>query len=508
MILKVDPDNPELDAIEEAVDVLLDGGVIALPTDTVYGLAVDATNPRAVEALRALKGRDADKPIAVLIDSMTLFRNLTVRPSEHALQMAEAYWPGALTLVVNKRKEALRAVSGDTSLGLRMPDHLTALSVISMLARPVAASSANLSGEPVLRSAREIADIFGNQLDLILDAGEIGGDGASTVLDMTGDKCRILREGPIGRAKLRETLGDSLEEGKPRRPLATPAALFASRRWCFSTLGCAELDLPGVLKLADRFGVREIELRALSDNMDVPTELEKEFGTPEKLRAALDAARVRVAVIDTSFGLIGADDAKRAQLLRFPPWADALGTPWLRVFDGGKFEDVLSEDYIREASETVAWWRKTRAENNWKTDIIIETHDALCSAENCARFEAALDEPVGLLWDAHHPWFKAKEPLATTWRRIRQHVRHVHFKDSLREPILQFPYTYQLLGKGAFPLSELIALLDRDGFVGAISLEWERKWHPYLPPLDEALDSLARFMAGPEAEYQSPLDSQ
>ena len=204
-------DMPDVAVIEEAVDVLLDGGVIALPTDTVYGLAADATNPVAVAKLYEIKKRSADKPVAVLIDSTRMFRTLVTELPEGVEALLERHWPGPLTLVARKRKAALQAISRDVSLGLRMPDSVVALGLVSMLGRPVAATSANLTGQAPARTAQEIAERFGDQLDLILDAGPAPETGDSTVLSLLETPFRILREGPVTRAVLQETLENLLD---------------------------------------------------------------------------------------------------------------------------------------------------------------------------------------------------------------------------------------------------------------------------------------------------------
>jgi 5-(carboxyamino)imidazole ribonucleotide mutase len=210
-IRPVQADMPDVAVIEEAVDVLLDGGVIALPTDTVYGLAADATNPVAVAKLYEIKKRSADKPLAVLIDSTRMFRTLVTELPQGVEALLERHWPGPLTLVARKRKAALQAISRDVSLGLRMPDSVVALGLISMLGRPVAATSANLAGQAPARTAQEIAERFGDQLDLILDAGPAPETGDSTVLSLLETPFRILREGPVTRAILQETLENLLD---------------------------------------------------------------------------------------------------------------------------------------------------------------------------------------------------------------------------------------------------------------------------------------------------------
>ncbi|MFP4542201.1 MAG: sugar phosphate isomerase/epimerase family protein, partial [Opitutales bacterium] len=113
----------------------------------------------------------------------------------------------------------------------------------------------------------------------------------------------------------------------------------------------------------------------------------------------------------------------------------------------------------------------------------------------CLAFEDLLERPCPILWDAHHTFHKAGEAIAETWERIRPFVRHVHFKDSVAEPNEINDYTLALPGEGRFPLAELFHLLRRDGYRGAVCLEWERKWQPWSPPLSAALEGLARTLA-------------
>ncbi|MBN1866681.1 threonylcarbamoyl-AMP synthase [Candidatus Sumerlaeota bacterium] len=209
-IQKLDPDAPYIDVIERAVDVLLSGGVVAFPTDTVYGLAADATNPEAVEKLHSIKGREADKALPVLIDSLKMFGTLSVEIPEGIDDVIDRHWPGPLTLVVRKRSAALKAVSPDDTLGLRMPDNMIALGLINMLARPLASTSANRTGERPASTAQEVEEILGDKVDLILDGGPTPGSAVSTVLSLVEEPFRVLRQGILEHAALKEILGDQL----------------------------------------------------------------------------------------------------------------------------------------------------------------------------------------------------------------------------------------------------------------------------------------------------------
>ena len=250
----------------------------------------------------------------------------------------------------------------------------------------------------------------------------------------------------------------------------------------FSTLGCPDFSLPEALALAARFALDAVELRALSGAVDLPGYFARHYTSPEDLAAVLNASPVRVLAFDTSFKLIGARTKDRASLLAFVPWAEAAGVPWLRVFDGGH---AGSAPELAEAAENLHWWREQRARHGWQVDWMVETHDSLLTAAAIQHFAAALPG-AHLLWDAHHTWRKGGEDPVVTWTAIAPLVVHVHVKDSVSQPDGPHPFTYVLPGSGEFPAQALLRTL-RPVFSGAVSLEWERLWHPSLPPLESAL---------------------
>ena len=208
---RIEPDEPDVMLIEEAVDCLLDGGVVALPTETVYGLAVDATNPDAVEQLYALKDRDRDKPITLMVDSPKMLaaiaRNLTVE----IRRLMEAFWPGPLTIVFEKRGENFQHITRGDTIGVRLPDHSTPLALMQALARPLACTSANLSGAAEAHTADAVEVAFGDSINLILDAGQLELQPASTVVDITGEPYRILRAGSVTPEQLAAIVGEKME---------------------------------------------------------------------------------------------------------------------------------------------------------------------------------------------------------------------------------------------------------------------------------------------------------
>ncbi|HXQ81784.1 MAG TPA: TIM barrel protein [Opitutaceae bacterium] len=254
----------------------------------------------------------------------------------------------------------------------------------------------------------------------------------------------------------------------------------------FSTLGCPGLNLGGVCALARSYGVGAVELRVLESSVDLPAYFSRLGTAPATLSAVASAEGIRIAAIGTSLRLIDGTDEDREKFLEFVPWAEAMDVPRLRVFDGGSKADDVE---MKRALAAFTWWRAIRAERGWKTDIMVETHDALLSAAAIDRFTREVPG-AAILWDSHHTWRKGGEDPAATWRAIGRHVVHIHVKDSVGGADAGSPARYVLPGTGEFPMADLRAALAGD-YTGPLSLEWERLWHPELAPLEEALRSSA-----------------
>lgn len=259
---------------------------------------------------------------------------------------------------------------------------------------------------------------------------------------------------------------------------------------CVSTLGFPECDFSSLSALCRDFSIPMVELRAIEDRLDLPAWFQEHYQTPQRLQAALADLPFRIQVLDSSFSLAGGKEGARDELVALAEWADALGVPWIRVFDGGRFDPEAPADAFQPHLESILWWRRLRRDRGWKTDLLVETHDLICSTANCLRLQTLLDQPVALLWDAWHLWYKNHEALEDTWAALHPFIRHIHFKEGTRSPILQYSYSYCLPGSGEFPLAKLFQILAEASYSGPICLEWERKWHPYLPPLRDALQAL------------------
>ena len=192
------------DALTMAKKVLDQNGLIAFPTDTVYGLASRLDSAKAIEGLFLAKGRDFNKAIAVLVGDVEQLSQVARKLPENALELAARFWPGALTLVVYRLPELPVNLSPSETVGVRMPDHAFARKLLRACG-PLATTSANISGQANPLSAAEVEAQLGGRIDLILDGGPVPGGIPSTVVDCTSPDVKILRKGAISEAEIRKT---------------------------------------------------------------------------------------------------------------------------------------------------------------------------------------------------------------------------------------------------------------------------------------------------------------
>ncbi|MDD6190376.1 MAG: L-threonylcarbamoyladenylate synthase [Firmicutes bacterium] len=201
--------------IEKAARILRDGGLVAFPTETVYGLGANAFDEKAVAAVYEAKGRPSDNPMIVHISRASDIGQLTRRLSPDIVTLIENFWPGPLTLVVKKRPEVPdRTTGGLDTVAVRMPDNETALELISTALCPVAAPSANLSGSPSPTRAVDVIEDLDGKVDAIIQGEDCRVGIESTVVDMTGDVPTILRPGIITAENLEAALGKKVEYDK------------------------------------------------------------------------------------------------------------------------------------------------------------------------------------------------------------------------------------------------------------------------------------------------------
>ncbi len=199
-ILRVHPDEPQADRIDYIVSCLRNGNVVALPTDTFYGLAVDPVNLRAVEQIYQIKTRQKHKPLSLLIASLAQAYEL-VRDTDPLLdKLADSFWPGPLTIIVRAGvKLPLRSTANTGNVALRVPAAAIPRAVVERLGLPITATSANLRGAPECTHAASVRDQIGDRIPLIVDGGPTGYAQPTTIVDLSlgPGRWEILREGVI-----------------------------------------------------------------------------------------------------------------------------------------------------------------------------------------------------------------------------------------------------------------------------------------------------------------------
>ena len=203
-------------AIDEAVHTISRGELIVMPTDTVYGVGADAFTPEAVQALLDAKGRGRQAPPPVLIPDVRTLDGLATDIPDGARELAEAFWPGGLTLIL-RAQPSLAWDLGEThgTVALRVPDHPVALAVLRRTG-PLAVSSANLTGRPAAVTVEEAYKQLGAVVPVFLDGGQAPGQVASTIIDATGPTLRVVRAGALTLAQLREVA--DVEDPSEARP--------------------------------------------------------------------------------------------------------------------------------------------------------------------------------------------------------------------------------------------------------------------------------------------------
>ncbi|MTI46878.1 L-threonylcarbamoyladenylate synthase [Sporosalibacterium faouarense] len=204
-IIKIDENNPESGKIKIAADVLKKGGLVAFPTETVYGLGANALDEKAVSNIFMAKGRPDDNPLIVHIADISQIDSLVEDIPEKAFKLMERFWPGPLTIIFNRSKIVPDKITGGLStVAIRMPNHKISLKLIREANLPIAAPSANTSGRPSPTDSLHVIEDLNGKIDVIIEGGPTGIGVESTVLDISGDVPLILRPGGVTQEDLEE----------------------------------------------------------------------------------------------------------------------------------------------------------------------------------------------------------------------------------------------------------------------------------------------------------------
>lgn len=202
-ILSVDPEFPDQETINKAARLIKEGGLVVFPTSSFYGLATDAFNREAVDKVFRVKKRDPQKPLLILIACLADLAPLVRVIPRTAMRLVEVFWPGSLTLVFLAADLLPPNLTGYTGqIGIRLAGHPVACSLVKAVGSPITGTSANLSGKGACTAVAKLGYHVRNQVDLVLDAGTLVGVKGSTVVDVTVDPPKILRDGVIGAEKI------------------------------------------------------------------------------------------------------------------------------------------------------------------------------------------------------------------------------------------------------------------------------------------------------------------
>ncbi|MBS1369836.1 MAG: sugar phosphate isomerase/epimerase [Lentisphaeria bacterium] len=253
-------------------------------------------------------------------------------------------------------------------------------------------------------------------------------------------------------------------------------------KWGFSTLGCPANSLAESAALADEFGFRYLELRAVDDSINLPLV----FSDPEKRALLMElAGEGRIRVFGSSFGFASRKN-DYDELEALGRLADGAGVPYLRVFGGFSFEEEFDGEKAGIARRNLEWFRSL----GLKAQLALETHDGFSSAARCRRLFEQLGETLPVIWDAHHTCRYAGEAFADSWALLAGHVVDIHVKDSKLDADGKLVATVP--GEGDLAVPQLLELLEEADYTGLVTLEYEKLWHPYLPELRVALEAVNR----------------
>jgi L-threonylcarbamoyladenylate synthase len=207
-LLHINPEKPELDLIRYSAEKLTRGCVVAIPTDTLYGLAADPFNLSAVDEIYRVKGRPEARALPILVNSVEMGASMALDVPRNFYRLAETFWPGPLTVVVDASHQVPLKVTANTKrIGLRWPKNLVVAGLIQEFGGPITGTSANLSGYPSCSTAEEVMEQLGKRVPLVIDTGDTRATLPSTIVELHGRAWKIGREGAITEAEIDDALG-------------------------------------------------------------------------------------------------------------------------------------------------------------------------------------------------------------------------------------------------------------------------------------------------------------
>jgi len=316
VVVRIDPDAPDPALIEQAARVLREGGLVAFPTETVYGLGANALSSDAVARIFTAKGRPSHNPIIVHIADLQTTQSLTTIWPPEAKELAQHFWPGPLTLVLPRSERVPDIVTGGGgTVGLRMPAHPVALALVRAAGVPIAAPSANRSTELSPTRAEHVLRGLDGRIDMVLDAGATTGGLESTVLDLSSDPTRLLRPGLIAPGQIEQVIGPIQRHVDPPSTGALPSPGLLARHYAPRTPLLLTSDLDSVAKKLRHHGRRFVCL------------VQGDVSQPDTLLMPDSASEYAACLYDVLHRLdrVGYE----AILVQLPP----AGEDWLAIHD-------------------------------------------------------------------------------------------------------------------------------------------------------------------------------
>jgi len=232
---KLDSSNPDKNVIKKSAEVIKSGGIIVYPTDTLYGLGVDITNKQAMDRLYYLKGRKAAKPVSILVNNLEQIEQLVGKLYKIEYNASKLFFPGKITLIISaKDKLSIPRMSHLKKLGFRIPQSKTTNMLIEYAGTPISTTSVNISSKENVKNVEDILAIFGDKIDLILDAGPVQSTKGSSILDLTTEPPTLLRKGEISRSEIVQKLGYEISTNYCNKYLIT---FICSGNICRSPMG-------------------------------------------------------------------------------------------------------------------------------------------------------------------------------------------------------------------------------------------------------------------------------
>lgn len=205
-ILKINPRKPQDQVIQQAVLILKQGGTVILPTDTVYGLTAMASHEKAVQKIYKIKGRKRSLPLPIFCSSVSQVGKIVAKINPSAKKLINSFWPGKLTLVFSCRSAKFSHLAYKDKIGIRISQSPVINQILRKIKQPIVGTSANLSGKGELISSKEIVKLFKHKVDIILDGGNLSQTSPSTVIDVSVDKPKIIRNGAVSREEINKAL--------------------------------------------------------------------------------------------------------------------------------------------------------------------------------------------------------------------------------------------------------------------------------------------------------------